>query len=273
MITLFHLSDLHFGPKFNARLAELILQDVYAAKPDLTILSGDFTMRGRVEEYKQARAYLEQLPKPIFTIPGNHDQPLGMTVGVLWERMTTPWKNYQKHIHKVVDASFEMAGVFAVGVNSNHPVLPGGIWSSKQRAFIENEFRRAPNDACKIFVTHHHLEWNNNYRPFGTWFPTAQLNWLDKLGVELILNGHTHVPLTTQTAQGIVIAQAGTSMSGRVRHGHGNAYNRIVIQPDALTIQIMGYDVDADRFVPRSEKIFPRHPSPVTFPRSNLHEH
>lgn len=264
MTTIYHLSDLHFGPKFNSHLSELILQDVRNAKPDLTILSGDFTMRGRVSEYEQVRAYIEQLPKPIFTIPGNHDQPLHAR-GIP-ERLTNPWGRYKKYIHETVDSSFELRDVFVVGVNSNNRVFPGGIWASSQRKFIEQEFTRAPKEMCKIFVTHHHLEWNGKYRPFGTWFPTTQLKWLAKLGVELILNGHTHVPMTVQTAQDIVIAQAGTSMSGRIRHGHGNAYNRIVIQPDSLTVQIMGYDTEQDRFIQRSEKIFPRHPSLVTFP-------
>ena len=256
MSLLLHLSDLHFGPKFNSHLSELILQDVCEAKPDLTILSGDFTMRGRVNEYEQAHAYIEQLPKPIFAIPGNHDQPLHPRG--LPERLTNPWNRYKTFIHSTVDASIAIGDLFVVGVNSNHRIIPGGIWSSEQRAFIEQEFSRAPKNVCKIFVTHHHLEWNGKYRPFGTWFPTAQLNWLARLGVELILNGHTHVPLTLQTAQGIVIAQAGTSMSGRVRHGHGNAYNRIVISPNQLSVQVMGYDANADRFVLQSEKTFSR---------------
>lgn len=258
MPTIYHLSDLHFGPMFNAHLSELILQNIREAKPDLTILSGDFTMRARVSEYEQARAYIDQLPKPVFTIPGNHDQPLAMEFGMLWERASTPWKQYTRFIHDTVDASLALPGVFVVGVNSNHRLIPGGIWSGAQRGFVTKEFAGAPKDACKIFVTHHHLDWNGRFRPFGQWFPSSHLNWLAGLGVELILNGHTHVPLTTQTAQGIVIAQAGTSMSTRVRHGHGNAYNRIVIEPETLTIQIMAYDAGADRFMQHREKRFTR---------------
>lgn len=256
MSTIFHLSDLHFGPKFNAHLSELILQDIENSKPDLTILSGDFTMRARAQEYEQAAAYLLRLRKPILTIPGNHDQPLHLK-GIA-ERLSSPWKQYEKYIHPTVDATFESPNIFVVGVNSNHRVLPGGIWSNARRAYIEQAFTRAPQADCKIFVTHHHLEWSGKLRPFGTWFPTAQLNWLSRLGVELILNGHTHVPLTTRTTQGIVIAQAGTSMSTRVRHGHGNAYNRILIQPETLTVQIMAYNASADRFQQQSERTFAR---------------
>lgn len=258
MAVIYHLSDLHFGPNFQTRLSELILQDIVNAKPDLTILSGDFTMRGRASEYEQAREYIRQLPKPVFTIPGNHDQPLAIEFKTLWERAMTPWKQYTTYINDTVDVVLDMPQLFVVGVNSNNPILPGGIWTIKQRAFVENEFTRAPQGACKIFVTHHHVAWNGRWRPFGTWFPTAQLNWLKRLGVELILNGHTHVPLTMQTQQGIVIAQAGTSMSGRVRHGHGNAYNRILISPEAIAIQVLGYEQGSDRFTQRSEESFSR---------------
>src|SRR5689334_19839393 len=150
MATVFHLSDLHFGPNFNAHLAELILQDIRNAKPDLTILSGDFTMRARVEEYEQASAYIQKIPKPTFTIPGNHDQPLAREFGTLWERATTPWKRYTTYIHNTIDRTLEMSGLFIVGVNSNHRLFPGGIWSEEQRAYIDREFRRAPQDTCKI---------------------------------------------------------------------------------------------------------------------------
>lgn len=256
MTSIYHLSDLHFGPKFNSHMAELALQDIVGAKPDLTILSGDFTMRGRVEEYQQARAYIDRIPKPILTIPGNHDQPL--YASALWERVTTPWARYTKQIHATVDASIGLPGVFVAGLNTNHPIVPGGILSSAQCAWLEREYQRAPQGACKILVIHHHLYWNGSWRPFGVWFPTRRLNWLAGLGVELVLNGHTHVPLTVQMPQGIIIAQSGTTMSGRVRHGHGNAYNQIRVEPNALTVRIMEYDASADKFMPHGEQTFPR---------------
>lgn len=256
MPTLFHLSDLHFGPKFNAHVSELVLQDILKTRPDLTILSGDFTMRGRVEEYEQARAYIEHIPKPVLTIPGNHDQPLYPRA--MWERVRTPWARYTKHISAKVDSSIEIPGVFVVGINDNRPILPGGFWSAEQRAWMRNEFARAEQGACKVLVTHHQLNWNGRYRPFGQWFPNAHLNWLKTLGVELVLNGHMHIPVTIRCAQGIVLAQAGTSMSTRLRHGHHNAYNLITISPDCITVRIMEHDPVQDEFSPHDEHTFPR---------------
>jgi 3',5'-cyclic AMP phosphodiesterase CpdA len=213
-------------------------------------------MRGRVEEYQHARAYLDRLPKPVFTIPGNHDQPLSL--GTAWERLTTPWARYTQYIHGTIDATLQMPGAFVVGVNTNHRILPGGIWSGAQRRWIAEQFRSAAAEDFKVLVMHHHLNWNGRWRPFGHWFPTSTLNWLAGLGVALVLNGHTHVPITIRTPQGIVIAQCGTTMSTRVRHGEGNSYNRIRIEPDTLAVGVWGYDETTDRFVQRSEQSFPQ---------------
>jgi 3',5'-cyclic AMP phosphodiesterase CpdA len=256
MVSLIHISDLHFGPKFNQHLSELVLQDILATKPDLTIISGDFTMRGLVGEYEQARAYLDRIPRPLLTIPGNHDQPLYLSA--MAERIRAPWSRYLKFIHGAVDASISVPGAFVVGVNDNHPIVPGGIWSSTQRAWIKSQFTTAPQDACKVFVMHHQLNWDGRWRPFGQWFPNRHLDWLAGLGVELVLNGHTHIPLTVRTRQGIIIAQAGTSMSTRVRHGQGNAYNRVTISPDMVTVRVMGYDATVDRFQPIQDHTFER---------------
>ncbi len=256
MTTIFHLSDLHFGSKFVEHLADLILLDILAAKPELVIVSGDWTMRGRVSEYEQARAYLQRLPKPVFTIPGNHDQPLHW--GGLLDRFMQPWARYKNYIQPETDTVYQSPGLFVLGLNDNHRIIPGGLWSASQRRWMETELNAAPSDACKILVTHHHLLWEGKLRPAGHWFPSRTLNRLKVLGVELILNGHTHIPVTRETPQGIVIAQAGTSTSNRTRRGHGNTYNRIEIDDERIEVDIRAYDASEGRFVSRTRSRFPR---------------
>jgi 3',5'-cyclic AMP phosphodiesterase CpdA len=259
MTTIVHLSDLHFGPKLVDHLADVILEELKAANPDLLVVSGDWTMRGRVSEYERAREYLLKLPKPLLTIPGNHDQPLHLA-GV-YERMTRPWARYQTFINRDTDTVYQGNGLFVIGLLDSHQIVPGGIWSRKQQLWIESQLKAAPADVTKVLVMHHHLLWEGKWRPAGQWFPTRTLNRLAALGVELILNGHTHVPIARETPQGIVIAQCGTTMSSRTRHGHGNTYNRIEIAPGAITIHLHEYDSALDRFVPKMESTFARHPS------------
>lgn len=256
MTVLFHLSDLHFGPKFVEHLADLILRDILVEKPDLVIVSGDWTLRGRVPEYEQAFAYLQKLPEPVFTIPGNHDQPLH--AGGLIARVVRPWGRYEKYIHPTTDRVLNVAGLFVIGLNDNHPLLPGGIWSSAQRKWMERELAKAPPGACKILVMHHQLLWEGHLRPAGQWFPERSLKRLERLGVELILNGHTHVPLTRKTPQNIVIAQAGTAMSTRTRRDRGNSYNRIEVREGTISVDIRVYTLESDRFDVESQFEFPR---------------
>lgn len=256
MPVLFHLSDLHFGPKFVKHSADLILHDIQTEKPDLVIVSGDWTLRGRASEYEQASAYLKNLPGPVFTIPGNHDQPLYL--GAMYERLTRPWTKYQKYIHPETDRVLRKAGLFVIGLNDNHRIFPGGIWSTRQRRWMESELLAAPPQACKVLVMHHHLLWDGRWRPAGQWFPQRTLDRLSKFGVELILNGHTHASKARLTDQGIVIAQAGTAMSTRTRNGEGNSYNRVEIQDDAINVDIRTFEPGSDRFVNRIHSGFPR---------------
>ncbi len=256
MTVLIHISDLHFGPKFDEHLSEVILSEINAAKPDLVVVSGDWTMRGRVSEYERARDYLQKLPPPVLTIPGNHDQPLHWMGSV--ERFTRPWARYRTYIHQDTDVVFRAAGLFVIGLLDSHNLLPGGIWSAAQRRWMQKELSSAPSDACKVLVMHHHLLWQGKWSPAGQWFPQRTLNRLAKFGVELILNGHTHIPVAAQSAQGIVIAQAGTSMSTRTRQGHGNTYNRIEISETTIDVAIHEYDSAANHFVPKTHAAFPR---------------
>ncbi len=260
MPTLFHLSDLHFGPQFNGHLAELILQDIETEHPDLVIMSGDWTMRGRISEYEQARNYLRRLPPPVLTIPGNHDQPLHPTG--MWDRLVRPWARYKTFIHPETDTVFQGAGLFVIGLNDNHNIIPGGIWLPAQRRWMDRELVAASPGLCKVLVMHHHLLWEGKLRPAGQYLPTRTLTRLAGQGVELILNGHTHVPLTKQTPQGIVVAQSGTTMSGRTRHGHGNTYNRIEITDGQIDVAVYAFDTGQDRFVLHHRAAFARRKVP-----------
>ena len=248
MSTLIHLSDLHFGPHHSAHLDEILLKEIAVLDPAAVVISGDFTMRARHREFEQARNFLARITKPMLTIPGNHDQPI-LTPRDWFERLTRQYARYQKYIHGDIDSILDANGLFILGLNDNHPILPGGFWSHAQRVWIEAQLARAPRGAVKVIVTHHQFDWQGKWRPAGFWFPTHTLEFLGARGVELVLNGHTHVPDATQTRQGIVVSRAGTATSERTRHGNGNAYNLITLDAKQLTVFIRQYDPQANAFV------------------------
>lgn len=261
MPTLIHLSDPHFGPHHNAHLDEILLKEIAVLNPAVVIVSGDFTMRARQREFEQARDFLARIGKPMLVIPGNHDLPI-LTPRDWIERLTRPYARYAQSIRDDLDSALDANGLFVLGLNDNHPVLPGGFWSRSQRAWLDEQLARAPRGAVKTIATHHHFDWQGRWRPAGFWFPTRASEFLAARGVELVLNGHTHVPNVTQTAHGIVVARAGTATSGRTRRGNSNAYNLITIDEKQIAVFVRQYNPQADAFVAARAFTFPRKARP-----------
>ncbi|MDE3088866.1 MAG: metallophosphoesterase [Chloroflexota bacterium] len=254
MPTLIHLSDLHFGPGFLSHLGDLVLKEIETLNPDAVVVSGDFTMRARHTEYQAAREYLNKIARPTLTIPGNHDQPLLSPV----ERLVSPFARYQKYIRAETDTTLAAGGFFIAGLNDNRRILPGGFWSSGQRAWLATQMQGAPRGAGKVVVTHHQLMGDGRARPAGFWFPSRTLALLARHGVEIVLNGHTHVPSAAQSPEGIVIARAGTATSSRTRHGNINAYNVIAVDEKQISVFVREYDERSDAFVAARAYTFPR---------------
>ena len=74
MLTLMHISDLHFGRFHLPAVAEAVLRSAAVLEPDVIVASGDFTQRARPHEFEAARAFLDRLPPvPRVVCPGNHD--------------------------------------------------------------------------------------------------------------------------------------------------------------------------------------------------------
>lgn len=257
MPTLVHLSDVHFGPHHHAHLDEAVLRDLATLNPDAVIVSGDLTMRARHREFEHARDFLARITQPILTIPGNHDQPI-LTPRDWVERLTRQYARYQQYIHPTIDTTLEVNGLFIVGLNDNHPILPGGFWTRAQRAWLDAQLARAPHDAAKIIATHHQFVWNG-WRPAGFWRAEETLAWLAARGVELVLNGHTHIADAVQTSHGIVVARAGTATSGRTRRRDGNAYNLITLDAHHIHVQVRRYDAFANTFVVGKTLTFARY--------------
>ena len=255
MPTLIHLSDLHFGPGFVSHLGDLILKDIQALHPDAIVFSGDFTMRARHNEYQAAREYLNKITRPTLTIPGNHDQPFFSPV----ERLVSPFARYQKYICADTSTALSAGGFFVAGLNDNRRILPGGFWSSGQRAWLSEQLSGAPRGAVRVVATHHQLMWEGKTRPAGFWYPSRALAFLARQGVEIVLNGHTHVPSAVQSPEGIVVARAGTATSSRTRHGHSNAYNLITVEEKQISVFVRQYDERSDAFVAVRAYTFPRH--------------
>ncbi len=271
MLTIVHGSDLHFGRLHDPEVAEAFLDSAESINPDLIVLSGDFTQRAKVREYREARAYLSRLPGvPTVVTPGNHDVPLYR----VFERLLTPYRNYRRYLREELDSVARIPGMTVVSLNSAAPrrAIVNGRILERQLAFAREGFRCAPAGDLKVVVAHHHLAPAPDYegdRPLPR--ARAILSAFQVMGVELVLGGHLHRSYIGNSLdvcpgvgreRGIVIVQCGTttSLRGRAREKAKNSFNVIRVVPEQLEITHHLYFKDPVGFSPLSVHTFPRFP-------------
>jgi 3',5'-cyclic AMP phosphodiesterase CpdA len=260
MARLVHLSDLHFGAH-DDDLVEAVESKVDELKPDLVVISGDFTQRARVEQFKDACDFLERLRDSgheVLGVPGNHDVPLYDVI----RRFLSPLARYRRFIDQSLCPFVELPGVAVLGINTARSLtFKDGRVSRDQVEFIRETFARTPSDAARVLVTHHPLF----AVPVGEQVERAvgrnelALDAIEEAGVDLLLAGHAHhasvhsaSELVTR-AGGALVIQAGTATSTRVRE-QNQSFNVIDVEDGhvTLTVECWGGDwfapMDARRY-------------------------
>jgi 3',5'-cyclic AMP phosphodiesterase CpdA len=267
MITLLHISDLHFGPPYHPEIGEALLR--FAAQLDLDVIvaSGDFTQRAKEEQFRQARAFLDRLPDvPLVVTPGNHDIPLYR----LKERLFDPYRHYKRYISRELDSVTRIPGAVIVSINSTAPrlAITNGRIHRWQIEFSDEAFAGTPDDVQRIVVSHHHFAPPPDFE--GATAMAAAKRALDaftRMRVDLILGGHLHrayignsldVYSGADREHGIVIAQSGTTTSrrGRAREREKNSFNVLRLDNRLIRVTHYMYFDPAGGFVPTSRHIF-----------------
>ncbi|MFI5891762.1 metallophosphoesterase family protein [Actinoplanes sp. NPDC051513] len=203
-----HLSDLHLGAHVPASVAA-IADEVGAFHPDLTVVTGDHTMRARPREFLQAVDVLDKLPVPRLVVPGNHDLPLVSPL-----RVTAPYARYRRWIGED-NAVARLPGLTALGINS----MPWWRWKSgrvthAQTTTLRQVMGQASPDSVRVLALHHPPFAGGLARLVGRSRLTRALR---AARVDIVLAGHTHVPSVHQSRHGPLVVIAGTATSYRVR--------------------------------------------------------
>jgi len=244
MARLIHLSDLHFGAH-DPELVRGVERKVAEAKPDLVVISGDFTQRARTEQFQEACQFLERLRDAgheVLAVPGNHDVPL---YDVL-RRFLSPLTRYMRYIDDTLCPLQEIPGATVLGINTARSLtFKDGRISEEQMQFIRDTFERTDPDATRILVTHHPLF----AIPVGETATRAvgrselALDAIAGAGVDMLLAGHNHDAsihsardLVTRAGPSLVI-QAGTATSTRVREKE-QSFNRIDIEGPKVAVTV-----------------------------------
>ena len=235
MARLVHLSDLHFGAH-DPRLVDAVERKVDEAKPDLVVVSGDFTQRARTEQFQDACRFLERLRDAgheVLAVPGNHDVPL---YDVL-RRFLSPLTRYMRYIDDTLCPLQEIPGATVLGINTARSLtFKDGRISEEQIDFIRRTFERTDPNATRILVTHHPLfalQVGDSVSP-AVGRSELALDAIGDAGVDLLLAGHNHQAsihsagdLVTRAGPALVV-QAGTATTTRVRDPDPS-FNRIEI--------------------------------------------
>jgi 3',5'-cyclic AMP phosphodiesterase CpdA len=248
-----HLSDLHFGAH-DEELVEAVDRQMDELKPDLVVISGDFTQRARTEQFRDACEFLRGLRDrghDVLGVPGNHDVPL---YDVL-RRFLSPLARYRRFIDESLCPFVELPGVAVLGINTARSLtFKDGRINKQQIAFIRETFSRTPSDAVRILVTHHPLfalEIGGEVeRAIGR--QELALDAIEESGVDMVLAGHHHhassqdaSDLVTR-AGGVLVVQAGTATSTRVREQE-QSFNIIDIGDGSVTITVHAWKDDEFR--------------------------
>lgn len=226
MAKIVHLSDLHFGAH-DPRLVDAVEARIDETRPDLVVISGDFTQRARTEQFQEACAFLTRLKAAgheVLAVPGNHDIPL---YDVL-RRFLSPLTRYRRYIDDSLCPYHEMEDAAVLGINTARSLtFKDGRVNEEQVAHIRDTFGKHGRDTPRILVTHHPMF----ALPVGDGPELGKavgrqqmaLTAVSEAGVDLLLAGHNHRASTHHAeelvtgAGHVLVVQAGTATSVRLR--------------------------------------------------------
>jgi 3',5'-cyclic AMP phosphodiesterase CpdA len=240
MRSIVHLSDIHFG-RVNAHVIPALIEAVARNKPDVIAVSGDLTQRARSHQFREARAFLDQLPKPQIVVPGNHDVPLHNVLS----RFLQPLRKYRRYITDDLRPFYQGDEIAVLGVNTARSLtIKGGRINEEQVAWICDRFSAAGPEIVKVIVTHHPFdlpEGHDESQLVGR--ARMAMAQLARCGADLFLAGHLHVSHTTHTAtryrikgHSALVVQAGTAASNRGR-GEENSFNVVRISRPHIAVE------------------------------------
>jgi 3',5'-cyclic AMP phosphodiesterase CpdA len=269
VLTILHISDVHFGPAYVPEVGEALLRAAAELEADLVVASGDFTQRARAEQFAAAREFLDRLPDvPRVVTPGNHDVPLYR----VFERLFDPYRYYRQYISQELDSVLRLEHAVVVSLNSTSPLraLVNGRIDSWQLEFCARGFADAPPGIPRILVAHHHFAPAPDYEG-GQVMPGAKraMEQFQELGIDIIMGGHLHRAYIgnsldlypgKQRQRGVIIVQSGTSTSqrGRAREREKNSFNLVRLSEDKVRVTHYMFFAELGGFAPISRHIFPR---------------
>ena len=263
IVTIAHLSDLHFGGYADLKQIEALEEFLPTLKLTALVVSGDLSQRARHGEFQAAHVFMHRMrmKMPAIVVPGNHDIEWWKSpLGVLGEkRKYAKFVRYYSEIRPVLEAP----GMIAAGALSSYGFSLGSLtWNVRDIAVkghlprsetkrIKKIFEQAAPSLAKVMVVHHNVLAGGTGRMGLARWRSAHKRLLET-GADVILCGHDHYEGAGQIEGGVAVSTSGTH-SYRQRGGRPSVFNLVTLDAQSVHIQHFRW-VSADRQFIASDK-------------------
>jgi len=237
-LTLFHISDLHFGLE-DTRAMAWVEAAITRERPAAVAVTGDLTMRARHREFAAACRWISGLAAPVTVEPGNHDMPYFN----LPERFTAPFSRFRA-IESLIEKPLDLGDLHIVPLQT----VTRAQW---RFPWVDGWVRRPALDRCLSFIdalpagsrvivtAHHPLPEIGPEGRVLTINGTRAMAELARRGVLAVLTGHVHDPfdLVEQTAQGPLRMIGAGTLSRRIR-STPPSFNELTISGREVQVKV-----------------------------------
>ncbi|MEQ1497655.1 MAG: metallophosphoesterase [Novosphingobium sp.] len=219
MLTLFHVSDLHFGYEDRAAL-DWFMAEACRERPAAILCTGDLTMRGSAREFALARDWLAALPAPLRMVAGNHDVPY---YHHMVRRMIQPYQRFNA-LDQALCAAPVPLDLAVVPLKTIARAQFRLNWSKGRVAGKDLDaaltgLERQRAKPLRLVIGHHPLVDADTQGSGSTQGGRGALAALAKAGAQAVLSGHVHDPFDLDIdADGLPIRLIGAgTLSQRLR--------------------------------------------------------
>ena len=171
------LSDIHIGYPTAEEDLKRSVYDINSFEDiDFTIISGDITATGTLQELSRAKTILDQLKKPYYIIPGNHDTKWSESGCTDFLKL---WENDR--------FVFEYDKFLFIGLHEGPRMrMADGYFAPEDLRWFDSLIVSLPNSNQPIiFVTHYPLN-----EEIANWY--EMLDRLKNVNTQAVLLGHGH---------------------------------------------------------------------------------
>ncbi len=246
--TFAHVTDTHIGGKTSSEDLQKTIDDINSIPNiDFVLFTGDITEFGSDNELEEAKKLIDQLNKPWYIVPGNHDSK--------WSESGC---NSFVRIFGSESFCFEHEGILFIGTASGPNMRMGpGLVPREQVVFLDSILTNMRNpDQPIIFVNHYPLDESLSNS-------SLIVNKLKTRNIKATLLGHGHIN-KLYNFNGIPGIMGRSNLRAKKTYG---GYNLVNIKNDTIYYNERTPDIEtlpAWCKIPLNQKIANQDTTPVS---------